>query len=782
MLRTVAQQLYLAYFGRPADSEGLGNFTFQLEQFLPTTANIGNLAQVYDNDSRAVNLVNGFSISQESRDLYTGLTPQFVDSIYRNILNRPSEEEGRLFWVDAIDNRGLDPAKAALEIISAALRNGVRDADTVLRKTEVAQAFTDALDTPDEMRAFSGNDAAAAARNMLSQVDAETDVQAFQAQIEQVIAELKNTTDLHGATQAEATAVTLGSTTNALFNNGNGTAVDTDLFRFTGQAEELFEVFISSSVANSFRLLNSVGGVLATSSFSSGTQGSRILKFAPETAGDLFFEFNSSISGNNAYSFQLVKSADDFADSFFGAARLENATVKTGISASSADTDAFRFAAQSGKRYFVELDSLPATPGLKTNLEVYGSNLVLQKQVGNPGVVGGESTTRVATVVEINQAGDHFLYVENTNNTNNGQYNIQVTEITQVDQTGDTFGTAKQLSLNTQSLENIDSRFDQDTFRISLQAGTTYTADLGINAPAMGLSLSVNLYNAQGTLVNPNLILATGSFSRNFQIQTSGDYFIQINDLNYDALGQYSFAVNGEAAPPPDPTPQPVSDPFDIDFIYQNGTEAFASFFDQVETRLKRVIVEGLPDFTNFGGQTIDDLQIVVTQQAIIQPNVLAFAGPTGIRSGFNGLPYAGEVTIDSAEAQSMINSGAFFDVMLHEVLHVLGAGTLWQGRGLINNSGYVGQNAVEEYRLLTGNSNETFVPLSDDGHWSESIFGNEVLTPSINFSSDVIFSRLSIASLEDLGYAVDYTQADPFVLPMGVRSAEFDQEAGYIA
>ena len=779
MLRTVAQQLYLAYFGRPADSEGLSNFAFQLEQFLPTTASIDNLAQAYDSDSRAVNLVNGFSISQESRDLYTGLTPQFVDSIYRNILNRPSEEEGRLFWVDAIDNRGLDPAKAALEIIAAALRNGVRDADTVLRKTEVAQAFTNALDTPDEVRAFSGNDAAAAARNMLSQVDAETDVQAFQAQIEQVIAELKNTADLHGATPAQASLIALGSTTSAAFNNSSSSGSDIDLFRFTAQAEELFEISISSSVASTFRLLNSNGGVLASGSTSAGAQGARIVKFAPEAIGDLFVEFSSPAAGNNAYSFQLLKSADDFADSFFGAARLQNGTIKTGVTTSSADVDAFRFAAQSGKRYFVELDSQSATPGLKTELEVYGSNLQLQKQVSNPGVVGGESTTRVATVIEVGQAGDHFLLVENFNNTTNGQYNIQVTEINQVDQTGDTFGTAKQLGLNTVSSENIDTRFDQDTFRVSLQAGTTYTADLGINTPAMGLSLSVNLYNAQGSLVTPNLILGTSSFSREFQVQSSGDYFIQINDLNYDAQGQYSFAVNGAAAPPPDPTPPPVTDPFDIDFIYQNGTEAFASFFDQVETRLKQVIVQGLPSFTTFGGQTIDDLRIAVTQQTMDGAfGVLAFAGPTGVRPGFNGLPYDGEVTIDSADTQSMISSGAFFDVMLHEVLHVLGAGTMWGGRGLISNGVYVGQNAVEEYRLLTGNSNESFVPLSDDGHWSEFIFGNEVLTPSINFSSDVVLSRLTIASLEDLGYVVDYSQADPYVLPMGVRSAEYDYGA----
>jgi hypothetical protein len=44
---------------------------------------------------------------------------------------------------------------------------------------------------------------------------------------------------------------------------------------------------------------------------------------------------------------------------------------------------------------------------------------------------------------------------------------------------------------------------------------------------------------------------------------------------------------------------------------------------------------------------------------------------------------------------------------------------------------------------------------------------GNEILTPTIGRNSFI--SVVSIGALEDLGYVVDYTEAESFVLPTGV-------------
>ena len=53
----------------------------------------------------------------------------------------------------------------------------------------------------------------------------------------------------------------------------------------------------------------------------------------------------------------------------------------------------------------------------------------------------------------------------------------------------------------------------------------------------------------------------------------------------------------------------------------------------------------------------------------------------------------------------------------------------------------------------------------SQDGHWRESVFGNEIMSP---FVSDHVepLSAITIQSLADLGYSVDVSKADPYRLP----------------
>ena len=70
------QQLYIAYFGRPADSIGLAYWAANVD-----AAN-GNLGAV----------IAGFSASTESTVLYAGVsTAQKVTSIYLALFNRPPQ-------------------------------------------------------------------------------------------------------------------------------------------------------------------------------------------------------------------------------------------------------------------------------------------------------------------------------------------------------------------------------------------------------------------------------------------------------------------------------------------------------------------------------------------------------------------------------------------------------------------------------------------------------------------------------------------------------------------
>lgn len=200
--KSVVQQLYVSYFGRPADYYGLDNFTKQLAAIdtageLTTFKALSAAANAASPTSKLGLLINSFSGSPEAAALYgTDLsligTSKFVAAVYKNILGREADVEGLTFWVNAIQSGALTRANAAAAITEGALSNtsaqGLLDAKTVANKNAVAVNFTDAINTTNEIIGYSGDKAAAAARELLAGVNDTTNVTAFQATVESTLA------------------------------------------------------------------------------------------------------------------------------------------------------------------------------------------------------------------------------------------------------------------------------------------------------------------------------------------------------------------------------------------------------------------------------------------------------------------------------------------------------------------------------------------------------------------------------------------------------------------
>ncbi|KQZ52144.1 hypothetical protein ASD92_16435 [Massilia sp. Root1485] len=227
------QQLYVSYFGRPADYYGLQNFAAALDKMgAPKDfAAVQAAVQADKAGTTALSqLVNSFNSSAESVALYGNDNSQigigkFVNAIYQNVLGRDADKSGFDFWVNAINTGELTKANAAAAITQAALTNtsdqGKLDALTVQNKLAVATAFTTALDTPAEITSFSGDAAAAAARSLLLGVNSSTNLTAYQANINDTIDKLGNV--VNGTTFSVTTGVdTLAGTSgNDVFNSLN---------------------------------------------------------------------------------------------------------------------------------------------------------------------------------------------------------------------------------------------------------------------------------------------------------------------------------------------------------------------------------------------------------------------------------------------------------------------------------------------------------------------------------------------------------------------------------
>lgn len=225
--------------------------------------------------------------------------------------------------------------------------------------------------------------------------------------------------------------------------------------------------------------------------------------------------------------------------------------------------------------------------------------------------------------------------------------------------------------------------------------------------------------------------------------------------------------------------------PFRIDVVFPDKSlsPSQQSAFRLAAVRWSQIITADLPDVV-VNGRVIDDLEITATGPFIDGPSgILGQAGPRATRATGSQLPYTGIMEFDSADIASMEADGTFKDVILHEMGHVLGIGSFWYRKNLVDitdatNPLYIGTNALREYRTLANAPTATGVPVENTGgagtygsHWRESVFRTELMTGYAEPAGvPMPISRVTVGSLQDLGYTVTYAAADPYVLP-AIRS-----------
>jgi Leishmanolysin len=163
-------------------------------------------------------------------------------------------------------------------------------------------------------------------------------------------------------------------------------------------------------------------------------------------------------------------------------------------------------------------------------------------------------------------------------------------------------------------------------------------------------------------------------------------------------------------------------------------------------------IVGDIPD-VGTRRYAVDDLMITASLRTIDGTGgILGQAGPTWLRVG-SFLPSRGNMQFDAADADAYQAAGLFDDVVLHEMLHNVGFGTIWNDLGLITGGEYHGSLANSVYGAAGP------IPLETDGdvgttysHWDEETFGSELMTGYVEDDNDL--SYMTIASLGDLGYS----------------------------
>lgn len=200
---------------------------------------------------------------------------------------------------------------------------------------------------------------------------------------------------------------------------------------------------------------------------------------------------------------------------------------------------------------------------------------------------------------------------------------------------------------------------------------------------------------------------------------------------------------------------------------------------------------------------------------------IVAQAGPCFVRQT-SILPAVGVMQFDEADIQNYINTGRFEAIVLHEMNHVVGFGTIWVDKNVLLNPAFTNT----ENPTPTGSTNPRFSGAaglaqclaaggsanhctggvavehcgtygSADGHWREAFtsnctgpnsapvggtpaFDSELMTPYIEGTPNMPWSAMSIASFQDLGYTVNLLAADSYNVPslMTIARLRAAQEA----
>jgi hypothetical protein len=286
----------------------------------------------------------------------------------------------------------------------------------------------------------------------------------------------------------------------------------------------------------------------------------------------------------------------------------------------------------------------------------------------------------------------------------------------------------------------------------------------------------------------PGISLASGTGALSGASSATGTHFftVRVESGGSIAIRDYALTVST--------TPQAGYNIAIVNASGQIPPIEFREALDQAVARWEEVILTDFPTTwvpsfassptTCLGhgdklatGDEVEDLVILV-DAAPLSGSTLARAGPCGFVTGTPGMPRMGVLQVNT-NSMNNLDTGQFLGLMIHEIGHVVGIGTIWDfsERELIEGKEgpdprFVGEAAVEAYLDMDGPDDD--IPVENtggsgtrDSHWRQSAFQTEVMTGYISAAGvDMPLSIMTIQSVADLGYAVEPAAADPYTLP----------------
>ena len=225
------QQLYVAYFNRPADVAGL--------QYWETV--------VENNKGSTAAVAAAFAASTEYKSAYANMSAyQIVNTVYNNLFGHDADVAGLNFWA-----QNMIAGKFTVDQAVTAIAAGAQGTDqtTFNNRVTAATSFTGALTTTQQIIDYTGAAANTAAKNFLAGVT--------------------DNNSLANAIAPAALAASVNTVTNAYLDSiGTTVALTSGVDTLTGTAGNDYFTATINSTGSTFSAFDSINGGAGTNSLS----------------------------------------------------------------------------------------------------------------------------------------------------------------------------------------------------------------------------------------------------------------------------------------------------------------------------------------------------------------------------------------------------------------------------------------------------------------------------------------------------------------------------------
>ena len=367
---------------------------------------------------------------------------------------------------------------------------------------------------------------------------------------------LSDLIDDHGNSEGDATAIGVGTDVRGAVDYDD----DIDFFRFQAERGQSYQIDVALGTLDDsiVELYDVDWSFLDTNDDYGDTYASRLYWEAPSSGERYVLVGGAYTSSQGTYTLTVSLIIDDHANSEGGATAIRAGAGVRGVLDYDGDIDYFRFQAEQGKFYQIDVALGTLDDSQLVLLGPDDWELAYNDDHGN--------TYASRLSWEAPSSGERYVAVEGYGI---GTYTLTVSII---DDHGNDFASATRIVIGETVPFELENDDDLDVLVFRARPGTEYLLTLNWEYYSFRVSSTerplLAVYNANGQeqtrLMGYDFReIEVPSIGLVWQAVTGGDYYIEIGDGNTEGAGEF-YVTGEEATEPiasPTPTPRPTSTP-----------------------------------------------------------------------------------------------------------------------------------------------------------------------------------------------------------------------------